>query len=59
MKHFKSGAELAKEMGITTAELKKTFDKYNEGAKANKDEFGKKYFHKSAAREAHSYVGPS
>lgn len=45
MKHFKSGAELAKEMGISPAELKKTFDKYNQGAKENKDEFEKKYFH--------------
>jgi hypothetical protein len=45
MKHFKSGADLAKEMGISTAELKKTFDTYNEGAKTNKDAFGKKFFH--------------
>lgn len=46
MKHFKSGAELAKEIGISAADLKKTFDKYNQGAKENKDEFGKKYFMK-------------
>jgi len=45
MKHFKSGAEMAKEMGISAAELKKTFDKYNEGAKTKKDEFGKKFHH--------------
>lgn len=45
MKHFKSGAELAKEMNISPAELKKTFDKYNEGAKTKKDEFEKVFFH--------------
>ena len=44
MKHFKSGADLAKEMGIPVADLKKTFDKYNEGAKSKKDEFGKRFF---------------
>lgn len=45
MKHFKSGADLAKEMNISPAELKKTFDKYNEGAKNKKDEFEKVFFH--------------
>jgi hypothetical protein len=52
MKNFKSGAELAKEMGISTAELKATFDKYNAGAKNKSDEFGKKFFHNvSVTRE--------
>jgi len=45
MKHFKTGADLAKEMGIPVSELKKTFDKYNAGAKSGQDEFEKKYFH--------------
>ena len=46
MKHFKTGADMAKEMGIPVSELKNTFDKYNEGAKSKKDEFGKLYHHK-------------
>jgi len=45
MKYFKTGADLAKEIGISTEALKATFDKYNNDASANKDEFGKKYFH--------------
>jgi len=42
MKRFESGEALAKEMGISPQYLKQTFDKYNAGAKANKDPFGKK-----------------
>ncbi|KAI6000781.1 Flavocytochrome c [Pisolithus albus] len=44
MKRFESGEALAKEMGISPQHLKETFDKYNAGAKANKDPFGKKFF---------------
>ncbi|KAF8578684.1 Flavocytochrome c [Ramaria rubella] len=44
MRRFESGDALAKEMGIKPATLKATFDKYNEGAKAKKDPFGKKFF---------------
>ncbi|KAL4074346.1 Flavocytochrome c [Scleroderma citrinum] len=44
MKRFESGEALAKEMGIPPQYLKQTFDKYNAGAKANKDPFGKKFF---------------
>lgn len=44
MKHYKSGAELAKDMGISPAVLKSTFDTYSKNGQANKDEFGKKYF---------------
>jgi flavocytochrome c len=40
-----SGPELAKEIGVSAEKLAETFRKYNEGAKHNKDEFGKKYFH--------------
>jgi len=44
MKHVKNGAELAKEIGVPTSRIEETFTKYNAGAKANKDEFGKKFF---------------
>ncbi|VDC03866.1 unnamed protein product [Peniophora sp. CBMAI 1063] len=44
MKRFESGAELAKEMGISEATLKKTFDDYNTAARTKKDPFGKKFF---------------
>lgn len=42
MKRFDSGEAVAKEMGISPAYLKKTFDTYNAGAKVKKDPFGKK-----------------
>ncbi|KAJ3409722.1 hypothetical protein HDV05_004296 [Chytridiales sp. JEL 0842] len=46
MKHFKTGADLAKEMGISTATLDETFKKYNGNAANPKtDPFGKKFFH--------------
>lgn len=45
MKKFDSGAAVAREIGISPEELKKTFDKYNEGAKNKNDPFGKKFFH--------------
>ncbi|KAI1311609.1 hypothetical protein EDD11_003349 [Mortierella claussenii] len=46
MKYFKNGEELAKEIGIPPAELKKTFDEYNLIAEGKaKDPWGKKYFH--------------
>lgn len=44
MKHFKSGAELAKEIGVSTDTISATFKKYNECAKNKSDEFGTKYF---------------
>lgn len=36
------GAELARELGISTDELQATFTAYNEGAKAKQDPFGKR-----------------
>lgn len=44
MKHFKSGAELAKEMGVPVATLADTFAKYNAVATSKKDPYGKKFF---------------
>lgn len=44
MKHFKSGAEVAKEMGISPATLEATFSAYNDVMKTKKCPFGKKYF---------------
>jgi len=44
MKRFTSGADLAKEMGITVEHLKDTFDQYNQDAKAGKDKYCKKFF---------------
>lgn len=37
MKHFKSGAELAKEMGVSTAHLADTMSKYTEVKKTNEE----------------------
>ena len=45
MKKFASGTALAAEMGIPLSKLEAVFKRYNEDAKANKDEYGKKYFH--------------
>ncbi|KAJ3028515.1 UNVERIFIED_CONTAM: hypothetical protein HDU68_001511 [Siphonaria sp. JEL0065] len=45
MKHFKSGAELAKEMGISTSALEDTYKKHNAVAASKNDPFGKKFFH--------------
>ena len=44
MKRFNSGAEVAKEMGISPDTLKATFDQYNEVAIAGTDKYGKKFF---------------
>jgi hypothetical protein len=44
MKHFASGADLAKEMGIPVEQLKASFDTYNEAAKTGNDPHGKIYF---------------
>ncbi|GJE95828.1 fumarate reductase [Phanerochaete sordida] len=44
MKRFENGEALAKEMGIPAAQLKKTFDDYNQVVRAKKDPFGKKFF---------------
>lgn len=45
MKKYASGAALAAEMGIPVSKLEAIFKRYNEDAKANKDEYGKKFFH--------------
>lgn len=45
MKKFNTGADLAKEIGVSESVLDKTFKTYNEGANSKKDPFGKKYFH--------------
>lgn len=45
MKRFNSGAELAKDMGISEDKLKSVFDDYNKIAAGKKeDPFGKKFF---------------
>lgn len=45
MRHFKSGADLAKEMGVDVKVLEKTFSEYNDYASGKKkDPFGKKFF---------------
>lgn len=44
MKHFKSGAELAKEIGIDSKSLAETFKSYNSAAEKGSDQYGKKYF---------------
>lgn len=45
MKHFKTGADLAKEIGVSTAVLDETFRKYNEVARTKTDPHNKKFFH--------------
>jgi flavocytochrome c len=45
MKHFASGRDLAKEMGISADKLEGEFRKYNEAARTKNDPFGKKFFH--------------
>ncbi|TPX34320.1 hypothetical protein SmJEL517_g02980 [Synchytrium microbalum] len=45
MKHFKTGAALASEMGITSSTLDATFKKYNGIATSKNDPYGKKFFH--------------
>jgi len=42
MKRFESGEALAKEIGLPSAVLKKTFDDYNQSVRTKKDPFGKK-----------------
>ena len=45
MRHFKSGADLAKEMGIETSKLESVFNDYNDYATGKKkDPHGKKFF---------------
>eukprot|EP00004_Rigifila_ramosa_P016135 TRINITY_DN37_c0_g1_i2.p1 TRINITY_DN37_c0_g1~~TRINITY_DN37_c0_g1_i2.p1 ORF type:complete len:651 (-),score=171.07 TRINITY_DN37_c0_g1_i2:31-1908(-) len=44
MKHFKNGAEFAKELGIKPEALAATFAAYNEVAKKGIDQYGKKFF---------------
>jgi len=45
MKKYANGAALAQDMGIPLSKLEAVYKRYNEDAKANKDEFGKKFFH--------------
>jgi acyl-CoA oxidase len=45
MKRFENAEDLAKEMNISVQTLEKTFNEYNEAAKNNKDQWGKKFFH--------------
>jgi flavocytochrome c len=44
MTYCRNGNEVAKEIGISPSKLKETFDKYNQQAIANKDEFNKRFF---------------
>lgn len=44
MKRMTSGAELAKEFGISADKLKKTFDEYNKNAEAKTDQYGKQFY---------------
>jgi flavocytochrome c len=45
MKKFNSGAEVAREMGISPSKLQETFDKYNQHAQTKSCPFGKTFFH--------------
>jgi succinate dehydrogenase/fumarate reductase flavoprotein subunit len=45
MKKFDNGTAFAKDMGIPLSKLEAVFKRYNEDAKADKDEYGKKFFH--------------
>jgi hypothetical protein len=45
MKHFKTGADLAREIGVPASKLDETFRLYNEAAQSKKCPFGKKFFH--------------
>jgi flavocytochrome c len=44
MKHFATGHDLAKEMGVAPEVLVDTFKRYNEAAAAGKDQYGKRFF---------------
>ena len=44
MKHFRSGAALAREIGVPAAVLEKTFEEYTAGAANHDDEHGRLYF---------------
>jgi len=46
MKHFRNGGELAREIGISPAQLEQTFRTYNDIAAKKNDPFGKKFFEK-------------
>jgi flavocytochrome c len=45
MKKYSNADALAKDMNISVSKLDTVFKRYNEDAKANKDEYGKKFFH--------------
>lgn len=45
MKKYANGAALAKDMNIPVSKLETIFKRYNTDAGANKDEYGKKFFH--------------
>ncbi|KAJ3215158.1 hypothetical protein HK099_006497 [Clydaea vesicula] len=55
MKHFASGADLAKEMGIPVTNLSNTFSKYNEVARTKKCPFGKKFFHNTPVEASDNF----
>ena len=42
MKRFENGEALAREFGLPSAVLRKTFDDYNQSVRTKKDPFGKK-----------------
>lgn len=44
MKRYNNSHELAKDMGISSAVLQKTYEEYNKAAVAKTDQFGKKFF---------------
>jgi succinate dehydrogenase/fumarate reductase flavoprotein subunit len=44
MKRFESGAELAKELGVSVQVIEDTFNKYNQAAEKKTDEYGKRFF---------------
>lgn len=44
MKHYQSGHELAKDMGVSAKELQAEFERYNGYAKNGNDPWGKKFF---------------
>jgi flavocytochrome c len=44
MKHYKSGSDLAKDMGIPASNLDRTFKKYSANLSPDKDPYGKRFF---------------
>eukprot|EP00656_Telonema_subtile_P044328 TRINITY_DN505_c0_g1_i1.p1 TRINITY_DN505_c0_g1~~TRINITY_DN505_c0_g1_i1.p1 ORF type:complete len:628 (-),score=194.36 TRINITY_DN505_c0_g1_i1:260-2143(-) len=57
MKPFSSGADIAKEVGVSTATIAETFGKYTKDAAQKKDPFGKKFFNNAEfAMDDHYHV---